>query len=152
MKIAILSNSEENYSTKRLKEVAESRGHEVDIIAYRDCYITIDEKTPKVMYDGENIGRYDVIIPRIASYMTKYGTAVVRQLEAAYPRAYFMNKSLAITRARDKLRSTQLLAKAGVAIPKTVISRNKQISTIFLKKLAELLRSLNWRVELTAMA
>ncbi|MFZ2275397.1 MAG: RimK family alpha-L-glutamate ligase [Candidatus Nanogingivalis sp.] len=124
MKIAILSNGPGNYSTQRLKEVAESRGHEVDIIKYKDAYISIDEKKPRVLYDGEDIGRYDVIIPRIASYMTKYGTAVVRQLEAAYPRAYFMNKSLAITRARDKLRSTQLLAKAGVAIPKTVISRN----------------------------
>ena len=65
-----------------------------------------------------------MVIPRIASYMTKYGTTIVRQLEAKFPRSYFANRSLAITRARDKLRSTQLLAKAGVAIPKTVISRN----------------------------
>lgn len=124
MKIAILSNGKGNYSTKRLKEEAESRGHEVDIIAYRDCYISIDDKNPKVLFDGKSVEKYDVIIPRIASYMTKYGTSVVRQLEAIYPKAFFVNKSLAITRARDKLRSTQLLAKAGVSIPKTVLSRN----------------------------
>lgn len=124
MKIAILSNGPGNYSTKRLKEEIINRGHEVDIIKYKHAYISIDEKNPKVIYNGEEIGQYDVVIPRIASYMTKYGTAVVRQLEAKYPNVYFANRSLAIARARDKLRSTQLLAKAGVAIPKTVISRN----------------------------
>lgn len=124
MRIAILSNGNANYSTKRLKEEAEKRGHSVRIVKYKNAYISIDEKNPKVMYSGKELGEYDVIIPRIASSMTKYGTTVVRQLETIYPKAFFMNKSLAITRARDKLRSTQLLAKAGVAIPKTVISRN----------------------------
>ena len=124
MKIAILSNGPGNYSTKRLKEEAENRGHEVDIIKYKNCYVSIDDKNPSVMYEGEKVSGYDIIIPRSASNMTGYGTAVVRQLESSAPKAFFMNRSLAITRARDKLRSTQLLAKAGVAIPKTVISRN----------------------------
>lgn len=124
MRIAILSNGNANYSTKRLKEEAEKRGHSVRIVKYKNAYISIDEKNPKVMYSGKELGEYDVIIPRIASSMTKYGTTVVRQLETIYPKAFFVNKSLAITRARDKLRSIQLLAKAGVAIPKTVISRN----------------------------
>lgn len=124
MKIAILSNGNANYSTKRLKEEAEKRGHEVRVIKYKNAYVSIDEKNPKVMYRGKAIDGYDVVIPRIAANMTKYGTTVVRQIEAAHPKTFFMNKSLAITRARDKLRSTQLLAKAGVAIPKTVISRN----------------------------
>ena len=124
MKIAILSNGSANYSTKRLKEGAESRGHQVDIIKYKNCYVSIDDKNPKVMYKGNEVKGYDVFIPRIASHMTKYGTSVVRQLETSNPRAFFMNKSIAITRARDKLRSTQLLAKAGVTIPKTVFSRN----------------------------
>ena len=124
MKIAILSNGPGNYSTKRLKEEAENRGHEVDIIKYKNCYVSIDDKNPSVMYEGEKVSGYDIIIPRIASNMTGYGTALVRQLESSAPKAFFMNRSLAITRARDKLRSTQLLAKAGVAIPKTVISRN----------------------------
>lgn len=125
MKIAILSNGNINYSTVRLKEEAEKRGHEVKVIKYKNCYVSIDEKNPKVMYRGKELTGFDVFIPRIASHMTRYGTAVVRQLEAANPRAFFMNGSLAITRARDKLRSTQLLAKAGVAIPKTVFSRNE---------------------------
>lgn len=125
MKIAILSNGNANYSTVRLKKEAEARGHEVRIVKYKNCYVTIDEKSPKVMYRGKELAGFDVIIPRIASHMTRYGTAVVRQLEAANPKAFFMNRSLAITRARDKLRSTQLLARAGVAIPKTVFSRNE---------------------------
>ena len=109
MRIAILSNGPGNYSTKRLREEAESRGHEVEVIAYGKCYVSIDEKNPKVMYDGENIGKFDVFIPRIASYMTEYGTSVVRQLETAYPRAFFANRSIAITRAQFFLETRMTL-------------------------------------------
>jgi ribosomal protein S6--L-glutamate ligase len=122
MKIAILSNGPGNYSTKRLKEVAKARGHEVKIVKYRDCYASIEKNNPTVSYRGEDLSRFDAIIPRIASNMTRYGTAIVRQLEMQG--VYTVSSSLAINRSRDKLRSMQLLAKAGVGIPKTIVSRN----------------------------
>lgn len=122
MKIAILSNGNGNYSTKRLKEVAKARGHEVKIIKYRDCYASIEQNNPAVSYKGEDLGKFDAIIPRIAAYMTRYGTAIVRQLEMQG--VYSLSSSIAINRSRDKLRSMQLLARAGVGIPKTVVSRN----------------------------
>jgi ribosomal protein S6--L-glutamate ligase len=122
MKIAILSNGPGNYSTKRLKEEALNRGHEVTVIKYRDCYASIEQNKPTVSYKGHDLGRYDAIIPRIASNMTRYGTAIVRQLEMQG--MYTLSSSISINRSRDKLRSLQLLAKAGVGIPKTVFSRN----------------------------
>lgn len=122
MKIAILSNGNGNYSTKRLRDVARERGHEVKIIKYRECYASIEKSNPTVSYRGEDLAGYDVIIPRIANSMTKYGTAIVRQLEMQG--VYTVSSSLAIARSRDKLRSMQLLAKAGVGVPKTVFSRN----------------------------
>ncbi len=122
MRIAILSNGPSNYSTKRLVEEANKRGHEVEIIKYKNCYISIEQGSNQVFYKGEPLGKYDAIIPRIASYMTKYGTAIVRQLEMQGE--YCLSRSLAITRARDKLRSTQLLAKYNIDIPKTVVSRD----------------------------
>jgi ribosomal protein S6--L-glutamate ligase len=122
MKIAILSNGPGNYSTKRLKEEAVKRGHEVEIIKYRDCYASIEQNNPTVSYRGEDLARFDAIIPRIASNMTRYGTAIVRQLEMQG--IYSVSSSIAINRSRDKLRSMQLLAKAGVGIPKTIFSRN----------------------------
>jgi ribosomal protein S6--L-glutamate ligase len=122
MKIAILSNGTGNYSTKRLKEVALARGHEVKVIKYRECYASIEKNNPTVSYRGEDLGKYDAVIPRIASHMTRYGTAIVRQLEMQG--VYTISSSLAINRSRDKLRSMQLLAKAGVGVPKTVFSRN----------------------------
>lgn len=122
MKIAILSNGPGNYSTKRLKEEALKRGHEVKIVKYRDCYASIEQNNPTVSYKGEDLAKFDAIIPRIAANMTRYGTAIVRQLEMQG--VYTASNSIAINRSRDKLRSSQLLAKAGVGIPKTVFSRN----------------------------
>lgn len=122
MKIAILSNGPGNYSTKRLKEEARLRGHTVDVIKYKECYASIEQGKPVVSYRGENLTGYDAIIPRIASTMTRYGTAIVRQFEMQG--VYTPSSSIAITRSRDKLRSLQLLARAGVGIPKTVFTRN----------------------------
>lgn len=136
MKIAILSNGNGNYSTKRLVEVAKSRGHEVKVIKYRDCYASIEKNNPTVSYRGEDLGKYDAIVPRIASNMTRYGTAIVRQLEMQG--AYTVSSSIAINRSRDKLRSLQLLAKAGVGIPKTVVSRNTTDIDVLLEQLGDM--------------
>ncbi len=122
MRIAILSNGPGNYSTKRLKEEAVLRGHEVKVIKYKDCYAGIEQSNPVVRYEGEMLKDFDVVIPRIASYMTRYGTAIVRQFEMQG--VYTPTSSIAIVRARDKLRSMQLLARAGVGVPKTVFARS----------------------------
>jgi ribosomal protein S6--L-glutamate ligase len=136
MKIAILSNGNKNYSTMRLVEEAEARGHEVDVIKYKNCYVSIEQSNNAVYYKGKPLGRYDAIIPRIASYMTKYGTTIVRQLEMQGE--YVLSKSIAITRARNKLRSMQLLAKYNIDIPKTVVSRNTTDIDELLDQLGEM--------------
>jgi len=121
MKIAILSKGASNYTTRRLKDVAKARGHEVKIINYAKCYVAIEKDKPVIRYKGESLDHFDAIIPRIAQSYTKYGTAIVRQFESQG--SYTTATSLAINRSRDKLRAYQVLAKAGVAIPKTVFAR-----------------------------
>ena len=133
MKIAILSNGPGNYSTRRLKEVARSRGHTVRVIKYKECYASIEQSHPVISYRGEDLAGYDAVIPRIASNMTRYGTAMVRQLESSG--VYSLSSSIAISRSRDKLRSLQLLALAGVGIPMTVVSRNATDIDALLDKL-----------------
>lgn len=122
MKIAILSNGNANYSTKRLVEEAENRGHKVKVVKYKNCYMSLDEKHPSVHYKGKKLSGFDAIIPRISNGMTRYGCAVVRQFEMQG--AWTASSSIAITRARDKLRSQQILTKAGIDTPKTLVSRN----------------------------
>jgi ribosomal protein S6--L-glutamate ligase len=121
MKIVILSKGPANYSTKRLKEVALARGHEVRVINYAKCYVTLERGKPVVHYGGEEVRDVDVIIPRIAANLTGYGSAIVRQFEMQ--NVPTTTSSIAIVRSRDKLRSMQLMAKAGVGIPKTVFAR-----------------------------
>ena len=119
MRIIILSKG--NSSTRRLKEEALLRGHEVRVIDYGKCYVTIERNSPVVRYEGEEVKDVDVIIPRIAASLTMYGGSIVRQFEMQ--NVFTTTSSIALVRSRDKLRSIQLLAKAGVDIPKTVFAR-----------------------------
>jgi ribosomal protein S6--L-glutamate ligase len=121
MNIVILSKGPGNYSTKRLKEEAKIRGHSVRVIDYAKCYVTLERSNPVVRYEGTDLSDVDVIIPRIASSLTKYGSSIVRQFEMQ--NVFTTTSSIALVRSRDKLRSMQLLAKAGVGIPKTVFAR-----------------------------
>jgi len=121
LKIAILSKGPGNYSTRRLKEEASRRGHDVRVVNYAKCYVTLESGKPVVRYEGESLHDIDVIIPRIAANLTNYGSSMVRQFEMQ--NVFTTTTSIAIVRSRDKLRSTQLLAKAGIGIPKTVFAR-----------------------------
>jgi len=121
MNIAILSKGSKNYSTMRLVEEAKLRGHQVRVINYAKCFVTLEQNNPIVNYKGEIISNIDAIIPRISANLTKYGTSIVRQFEMQ--NVFTTTSSIAIVRARDKLRSMQLLAKSGVGIPKTVFAR-----------------------------
>lgn len=121
MRIAILSKGPANYTTRRLKEVARGRGHEVRVVNYAECYMTMERGKPVIYYKGEILPRFDAIIPRIAQSYTKYGTAVARQFEMQG--SFTTASSIAITRSRDKLRSYQIMARQDVGIPKTVFAR-----------------------------
>lgn len=117
MKIAILSRKHDLYSTRRLVEAARSRGHKADVIDTLRCYMNITSSRPSIHYKGEELDHYDAVIPRIGASITFYGAAVVRQLEMM--NVFCVNDSVAITRARDKLRSLQLLSKKGIGLPIT---------------------------------
>lgn len=117
MKILILSRNTRLYSTRRLVEAAKERGHEVRVVDTLHCYMNISSLEPVVHYKGEKLSGYDAVIPRIGASITFYGAAVLRQFEmmGVYP----LNESVAISRARDKLRSLQLLSRKGVGLPVT---------------------------------
>ncbi|MHB1865486.1 MAG: RimK family alpha-L-glutamate ligase [Candidatus Saccharimonadales bacterium] len=121
MNIAILSKGPGNYSTKRLVEEAKKRGHKVRVINYAKCYVALESGRPVVHYKGKEVTNVDAIIPRIASSLTKYGSSIVRQFEMQ--NVFTTTSSISIVRSRDKLRSLQILSKAGVGIPKTVFAR-----------------------------
>ena len=115
MKIAILSRSRRIYSTKRMVEAAEERGHEARVIDPLHCVIDIASSKPQIYFKGESLPGFDAVIPRIGASITFYGSAVLRQFEmmGVYP----VNESIAIGRSRDKLRSLQLLSRKGIGLP-----------------------------------
>jgi ribosomal protein S6--L-glutamate ligase len=116
MRLGILSRRASLYSTRRLVEAAADRGHDASVIDYLRCYMNITSKRPRVIYAGREL-EFDAVIPRIGATYTFYGTAVVRHFEMMH--VLTANESQAIARARDKLRSLQLLARAGVGLPVT---------------------------------
>ena len=117
MKIAVLSTNKSLYSTRRLVEAGMERGHEMAVINHKHCYMAITSHNPSIHLKGEKIEGVDAIIPRIGASVSFYGTAVVRQFEMMG--VYSVNESVAITRSRDKLRASQLLARRGIGLPVT---------------------------------
>jgi len=122
MKIAILSRNRKLYSTRKLVEAAKARGHTVRVIDVLRCYMNITPASPEIHYRGARLERFDAVIPRIGASVTFYGAAVVRQFEMMG--VYCVNESVAITRARDKLRSLQLLARRGIGLPVTAFAHS----------------------------
>lgn len=124
MKIAVLSRNPKLYSTQRLVEAIQKAGHESVVIDHLKCDIVMDEQGPSVFYRGKAVRDVDAIIPRIGASVTFYGTAVVRQFEMM--KVFSAVDSLAITRSRDKLRSLQILSRAGVGMPKTAFTNSSK--------------------------
>jgi len=122
MKIAILSRNPRLYSTRRLVEAAQERGHEVVVLDALRVYMNITSGKPQIHYKGETLSGFEAVIPRIGASVTFYGTAVLRQFEVmgVYP----VNESVAISRSRDKLRSLQLLSRKNVGMPVTGFSHS----------------------------
>lgn len=120
MNIAILSRNPNLYSTRRLVEAGQQRGHNVIVLDHMKCVLVLEKSKPHVFYKGEEVKDINAIIPRIGASVTFYGAAVVRQFEQM--KIFSSVESQALVRSRDKLRSLQLLAKAGVDMPKTAFA------------------------------
>jgi ribosomal protein S6--L-glutamate ligase len=120
MRIVLLSRSSSTYTTRRLSDVARSRGHHVRILDPLRCELLLDGQSAQVLYRKKELGRFDLAIPRIAQSITGYGLAVLEQLSlrGAIP----LNDASAIAEAHNKLRCLQALAANGVEVPRTVMA------------------------------
>lgn len=129
MNIKILSRSANLYSTNALVQAAVKRKHNVQVIDPLNCDIVIERQKPEIYYRGRRLDHVDAVIPRIGSSITFYGTAVVRQFEMM--NVFTTLKSQALVQSRDKLRSLQILSKAGLGLPKTVFTNySKDVSEV----------------------
>ena len=120
MKLAILSRGKTIYSTKRLVEAAEKHGHEVLQLDHMKCVLGIEKGRPHIYYGGKEIMGVNAVIPRIGASVTFYGAAVLRQFEMM--KIFTAVESQALVRSRDKLRSLQIMARAGIGMPKTIFA------------------------------
>lgn len=123
MKLAILSRGPKCYSTRRLREAADSRGHEVKVLDTLKFSIDLRQAQPKLFYKSKQLSTYDAVLPRVGASVTYFGTAVVRQFEQMD--VYCANSSAGISNSRDKLRSLQILSRHQIGIPATTFVRNK---------------------------
>ena len=131
MKIAILSRNSSLYSTRRLVEAGKARGHEIEVIDTLKCYMDITSTKPMVHYQDRALEDFDAIIPRIGASITFYGTAVIRQFEMMG--VFSLNESVAIARARDKLRSLQILSRKGLGLPVTGFAHSTKMTQELIK-------------------
>ena len=120
MKIVILSTNNSLYSTRRLVEAGQQRGHQVVEVDHLKCNLITEKQNPSIHYLGESLDDTDAVIPRIGASVTFYGSAVIRQFEMLD--IFTAVQSQALMRSRDKLRSLQILARAGLGVPKSVFT------------------------------
>ena len=120
MKIGILSLNPRLYSTNSLVKAAEAAGHEVRVIDYLKCHMNIVSSSPSIFLGDDELKGFDAVIPRIGASRTFFGTAVVRQFEMM--RCFTTTTSMALVSSRDKLRSLQILSRAGIGLPKTIFT------------------------------
>jgi ribosomal protein S6--L-glutamate ligase len=131
MKIAVLSRNRNLYSTRRIIEAGEQRGHEIVLLDHMKCVLVIEQGRPHIYYNGKEVTGVNAVIPRIGASATFYGSAVVRQFEMM--KIFTAVESQALVRSRDKLRSLQILARAGLGIPKTAFAsspKDKDIDSV----------------------
>lgn len=132
LKMVILSRSARLYSTQRLIEAGEKRGHQMLVVDHTKCDLVIEQEKPQIFYRGTEINQIDAIIPRIGASVTYFGAAVIRQFEMM--KIFSATSSEALTMSRDKLRSLQLLSRAGLAMPKTVFTNySKDVNAVINK-------------------
>ncbi|MCU0359996.1 MAG: 30S ribosomal protein S6--L-glutamate ligase [Bacteroidia bacterium] len=131
MKIAVLSRNKNLYSTRRILEAGEARGHEMLLLDHMKCVLVIEQGRPHIYFNGKEIVGVNAVIPRIGASATFYGSAVVRQFEMM--KIFTAVESQALVRSRDKLRTLQILARAGLGIPKTAFAsspKDKDIDSL----------------------
>jgi len=126
LRICVLSR-EDNYSTRRLVEEGEKRGHAIEVIDTTRCYMAINALAPEVHYDGKRLPRFDAVIPRIGASITPYGAAIIRQFETIG--TYCVNGSAGITASRDKLYAHQIMARARIGMPNTAFASSPRDTT-----------------------
>ncbi|MDA8870162.1 30S ribosomal protein S6--L-glutamate ligase [Rhizobiaceae bacterium] len=125
MKIALLSRNAKLYSSRRLIEAAEARGHEMVVMDTLKFVIDVSSDGPTMTYDGKPVDDIEAVIPRVGVSVTFYGTAVVRQFEMMD--VYTLNGSVPINRSRDKLRALQVLSREGLGMPRTSIAHSSSL-------------------------
>ncbi|MFS4492835.1 RimK family alpha-L-glutamate ligase [Maribacter sp. 2308TA10-17] len=123
MNIGLLSVSMNVYSTKRIAEEAEKLGHYIEQIDHTKCVVKLGKGKPQIFYLGENItNEFDAVIPRIGTKVTRHGAAIVKQFEMNG--IFSTARSLSITRARNKVRTLQIMSRKGIPIPETLFAIN----------------------------
>lgn len=131
LRIGILSESRQIYSTKRLLETARARGHDVELVRTSQCYMNIAYEGAAVHHDNRIYEKYDAIIPRVPSRLTFFGTAVVRQFETMG--TYCVNRAEAINASRDKLYAHQIMAQNKLPMPKTAFTKSSEYTAEIIK-------------------
>ncbi len=123
MDIAILSVSLNVHSTQRIMDEAQKLGHYVELIDHTKCSVKLGEGKPRIYLGEDDVtNEFDAIIPRIGAKVTKHGSAIVKQFEMN--NVFSTARSLGITRARNKVRTLQIMARKNIPIPETVFSIN----------------------------
>ncbi len=120
--VAFLSDERRPYSRVRFESESGALGLRVSWLDPQHFDLLVHSGEPRTYYRTRPLQVPAAVVPRTGSDTTVFARAVIRQFEST-PGVLVVNSSDAIMAARDKLLAHQLLAAAGVPLPRTVLAR-----------------------------
>ena len=144
MKILILSRDKNYYSTKRLVAEAQKLRHKAVVVNPLQCDISLGSTlgvypsgTPRSTLHASrstlDLASFDLVIPRIGIIGIDYALLVAHQLE--FMGKPMLNSARSLSYAKNKFLSLQILAKSGIPVPATLMTRSPTTIKDAVKKL-----------------
>jgi RimK family alpha-L-glutamate ligase len=120
--IIITKQAKTDYETSRLLECFAAKNIETRVCHPDDFDIIVDRDIRKgIKYKGEDIELPQLVLVRLGAGILPFQLAVLRHFEQAG--VIVVNSGESISTAKDKMRTSQILSRAGIPIPNTMMVR-----------------------------
>ncbi len=105
------------------KKAARERGHQIKVLVADGCEFVISSEGLNLYYEGKPFPKVDCIIPRVG-ISKKLELELLLNKQLLLMGYTVLNDYLPFARAKNKIRTLQILSEAKMPMPKTIVIKN----------------------------